>query len=190
MAVTETGLGIDSNKLISRALSILPDRDRYFNDLIVKFKEKFPGLKLLYANNMTGARLDPERPNPDFVLICKGTLVSKDRRLPPKPIILMDMPMIFTDRSIAGWTIAVESGNMKGYFEYMLDKALRIDENKFYEFIQYMALLSLDPNDRLYWRKIENADTLIKDLEELYARYNKKGVSSRITDKRGYADKK
>ena len=98
--------------------------------------------------------------------------------------------MIFTDRSIAGWTIAVESGNMKGYFEYMLDKALRIDENKFYEFIQYMALLSLDPYDRLYWRKIENAETLIKDLEELYARYNKKGVSSRITDKRGYADKK
>lgn len=190
MAVQETGLGIDSNKLIARTFSILPDRDRYFNDLIKQFKLKFPGLKLIYANNIMGSTLDPSRPNPDFVLIAKGTLVSSDKRLPPKSIIIMDAPMIFTDRSLAGWTISVENGNMKGYFDYMLDKALRIDEFKFYEFIRYMCLLSLDPKDDLYWKRAENTNILIKDLEELYARYTKRGPGNRITDKRGFTGKK
>lgn len=185
MPIQETGLGINSDKLIARTFAIIQDRDRYFNDLINQIRKRYPALKILYANNMMGAKLDADRPNPDFVIIMKGELVSKDPSLPKKPIILLDMPMIFTDRALAGWTISVENNNIKGYFDYMLDKCLRIDESKFYEFIQYMALLSLDPKSDRYWKKAENTEALIKDLEELYVRYRKKS-SSALQDKRGY----
>ena len=185
MPIQETGLGINSDKLIARTFAIIQDRDRYFNDLINQIRKRYPALKILYANNMMGAKLDADRPNPDFVIIMKGELVSKDPSLPKKPIILLDMPMIFTDRALAGWTISVENNNIKGYFDYMLDKCLRIDESKFYEFIQYMALLSLDPKSDRYWKKAENTEALIKDLEELYVRYINKS-SSVLQDKRGY----
>lgn len=185
MPIQETGLGINSDKLIARTFAIIQDRDRYFNDLINQIRKRYPALKILYANNMMGAKLDADRPNPDFVIIMKGELVSRDPNLPKKPIILLDMPMIFTDRALAGWTISVENNNIKGYFDYMLDKCLRIDESKFYEFIQYMALLSLDPKSDRYWKKAENTEAFIKDLEELYVRYRKKN-SSALQDKRGY----
>lgn len=181
----ETGLNLDADRLIRRAIAIAPDRDQYFNDMIRKFKEKFTALKIIYANDMMGARLNPDHPTPDFVIIVKGTLTSNDPRNPPKQIVLLDAPLTFTERSIAGWTMAVEAGNMEGYFQYMLDKALRIDLNKFYEYIEYMCLLSTDPNDPLYWKKPENADKLVRELEELYARYNKK-KPTRLEDKRGY----
>lgn len=187
--IKEKGLGIDSKKLIQRAFAIAPDRDRYFNDIIRKFRESFPGLKLLYANNRMGAQINPEHPQPDFLFIAKGKLVSKDPRLPSKNIVIVDAPLVFTDRSIAGWTIAVENGNMKGYFSYMLDKALRIDEDKFYEYIVYMARLSLDKDNPLYWKSVENEDKLVSELGELYARYNKRGPN-RIGDARGYTDTK
>ena len=186
MPINETGLGLDQQKLMARTFAILEDRDRYFLDLIGQIRKRFPGLKIIYANNITGQQLDPGRPNPDFVIIMRGELVSKNPKLPKKKIIIMDAPTIFSDRSLAGWTLAVENNNIKGYFDYMLDKALRIDESKFYEFIVNMAMLSLDPKNELYWKKVENTDKLIHDLEELYARYNKKG-STRMTDKRGFA---
>lgn len=184
----ETGLNLNSDRLIRRAIAIAPNRDQYFNDMIRKFKEKFPGLKIIYANDTMGAHLNIEHPTQDFLLICKGVLTSTDPKNPPKQIILLDAPMIFTDRSIAGWTLAVEEGNMDGYFSYMLDKALRIDLNKFYEYIQYMAMLSLDPADPLYWKRIENTDKLMKELEELYARYSTK-KPTKLQDKRGYRAK-
>lgn len=187
MAITkETGLCLDSNRLISLAISISPDRDRYFNDMIRKFREKFPGLKLIYANDRMGAQLNPEHPQPDFVLIAKGNLVSNDPRLPPKSIILMDAPLVFTERSIAGWIMCVEAGNMQGYFQYMLDKALRIDESKFYEYIVHMAQLSTDPEDPLFWKKPENEKKLTDELSELYARYNTR-KSTKMQDTKGYA---
>lgn len=189
MSIQETGLGIDSNRLMGRTFAILENRDRYFLDLVNQIKKRYPGLKIIYANNTMGQQLDPSRPNPDFIIIMKGQLVSKDPRLPPKSIIIMDAPMIFSDRSLAGWTIAVEEGNIEGYFAYMFDKALRLDEGRFYEFIQHMALLSLKPDDPLYWKRIENTDALVKDLEELYARYTKRNAR-RIDDKRGFTGKK
>ena len=181
----ETGLGIDSNRLVHRAISISGNRDQYFNDLIRKFKETYPGLKIIYANNTMGARLDPEHPQPDFVIVVKGVLMSKDPKKPNRDVIIVDAPMMFTDRSIAGWTIAVESGNMKGYFDYMLDKALRIDLKRFNEYIEHMALLSLDPNNALYWKKIENTEAFTSNIAELYARYSK-NKPTKLQDQRGY----
>jgi hypothetical protein len=181
----EVGLKLNSDALIRRALTISANRDQYFNDMIRKFKQKFPGLKIIYANDTMGAKLDPDHPNQDFILICKGKLVSKDPRRPPKSIVILDAPLIFTERSIAGWTMAVEQGNMDGYFSYMLDKALRIDESKFYEYITHMALLSTDPNDALYWKRIENTKKLTDELSELYSRYTPKKPTA-LKDKRGY----
>lgn len=182
----DKGLGIPSDRLLKRTFAIVNDRDRYFNDMIRKFKEKYsPALKIIYANNTMGAQLNPNSPTPDFVIVIKGTLVSKKKTLPPRPIIMVDIPMIFSDRSLAGWTISVEQGRMDEYFQYMLDDALRIDESKFYEYITHMALLSTDPEDPRYWKRIENTPGLTKDLEELYARYNRKG-KTKLDQERGY----
>jgi hypothetical protein len=185
MKIDEKGLGLDSKRIIRRAITIANSRDQYFNDLIGQFRKKMPSLKIIYANDTMGAKLNPEHPTPDFVLICKGTLVSRDPQKPPKKIVMLDAPMTFTERSIAGWTLAVEQGNLDGYFRFMLDKMLRMDESKFYEYVQHMALLSLDPNDERYWKRLENTPKLTRDLEELYARYTKR-ESTRIKDKRGY----
>ena len=186
MAMTkEKGLGIPPDRLVRRAIGISPDRDQYFNDIIRKFKEKFPSLKIIYANDRMGAVINQNKPSPDFVLIATGQLISSDPSLPPKNIVIMDAPMVFTERSIAGWTIAVEEGMMDNYFQYMLDKALRIDTSKFYEFIEFMAKLSRDPNDPRYWKRPENEDKLTTELMELYARYTRKG-DHKMSDMKGY----
>lgn len=185
MVQIEKGLGIDSDRLIRRALAILPERNRYFMDIINTIKKKYPALQIIYASNLTGQVLNPERPVPDFVLVIKGKLVSKNPRDPDKPIILVDCPLVFTERSIAGWTIAVEEGNLDGYLSYMLDKALRIDESRFYEYLTNMALLSLNKDNELYWKSPKNAEKVATELEELYTRYNRK-TTNRMTDARGY----
>ena len=181
----ETGLGIDPNRLVSRGLGILPKRSEYFMDMIHKFKEKYPGLKIIYANCTTGDHIDSAKPNPDFILVVKGKLVSNDPQKRPINVIMVDAPMVFTERSIAGWTIAVEQGNMNGYFEYMLDKALRIDERRFGEYIVHMALLSLDPTSPRYWKRPENTKALSTELGELYARYTTQ-KPTKLKDTAGY----
>ena len=189
MVQIEKGLNIDSDRLIRLALAILPERNRYFMDIINTIKKKYPALQIIYASNLTGQTLNPERPVPDFVLVIKGKLVSNNPKEPDKSIILIDCPLVFTERSIAGWTIAVEEGNLDGYLNYMLDKALRIDESRFYEYITHMALLTLDKNDPRYWKSPANAEKVATELEELYTRYNRK-ASTRMTDARGYAGSK
>lgn len=185
----ETGLGIEPARLISRGLGILPHRTEYFLDMIRKFKERYPGLKIIYANCTTGSKIDPAKPNPDFILIAKGRLVSDDPKNRPIDIVIVDAPLVFTDRSIAGWTISVENGNMAGYFDYMLDKALRIDEKRFGEYIVHMALLSLDPASPRYWKRPENTKALASELEELYARYTTQ-KPTKLKDKAGYTGRK
>lgn len=186
MGITkENGLNIDSDRLIRRALAILPNRNKYFMDLVNTIKKKYPALQIIYASNLTGQAINPERPVPDFVIVIKGNMVSKDPQKPSKSIILVDCPLIFTERSIAGWTIAVEEGNMEGYLQYMLDKMLRIDETRFYEYLTHMALLTLTPGDERYWKNPANAEKVAVELEELYTRYNKKS-STRMADARGY----
>lgn len=167
----DKGLGIEKDKIVKRAIAISPDRDKYFSDIIRKIKEKFAGIKILYANNIMGAKINPEHPNVDFIIIMKGTLVSKDPRAPKKEVVLIDTPYIFSDRSIAGWTIAVERGMMDQYFAYMFDRCVRISPTRFDEYIQFMCLLSLDKDNPLYWKKPENAEKLIRDIEELSVRY-------------------
>ena len=124
MAITkETGLGLDSNRLISLAISISPDRDRYFNDMIRKFREKFPGLKLIYANDRMGAQLNPEHPQPDFVIIAKGNLVSNDPRLPPKSIIF-SLSSLSESKNLSISFSGIIFKNLSG--EILLNKILAI----------------------------------------------------------------
>lgn len=182
----EKGLGLDQTKLTRRAMAILEDRDTYFNDIITKIREKMPALKIIYANNMTGAKLNPDHPSPDFLLIMSGVMTSSDPKNPDRHVIIIDAPPVFTERSIAGWTMAVEAGNMQGYFDYMLEKALRIDRRKFHEYITVMCNLSLDPESELYWKRPENTDKLVKELMELYLRYNTPGERQKMNAYRGY----
>lgn len=185
----EVGLGLDNQKLISRTLGILPHRDRYFMDMIKCLKIKYPGIRIVYANSTPGQTLNPEHPTPDFILILRATLVSNDPKLPSKKIIMFDMPLIFTDRSIAGWTLSVEAGNKDGYFQYMMDKMCRIPENRFVEYLNHMALLSLRPESELYWKDPKNQDTLVRELMELYSRYAKKEDGNKLKAVSGYGPK-
>lgn len=185
MVTKETGLGFTQERLFSRTVGILDNRARYFMDMINQFKKKYPTLKILYANCASGATFNADHPRPDFLLIVRGIMVSKQRNQPDKPIIMIDAPLLFTDRAIAGWTLAVEEGNMDGYFDYMIDKMLRITEPRFIEYIIHMCLLSMDPENPLYWKRPENLDKLCKEIMELYARFAKK-TSNKIQDVRGY----
>lgn len=185
MITKETGLGFTQDRLFSRTVGILDNRAQYFADMIGKFKEKYPRLKILYANCMSGATFNADHPKPDFILIARAMMVSSDKNLPDRPIIMIDAPLLFTDRAIAGWTLAVEQGNMDAYFEYMIDKMLRITEQRFIEYIVHMCLLTMDPNDPRYWKRPENLDKLCNEIMELYARFAKK-TSNKMQDVRGY----
>lgn len=185
----EAGLGLDQDRLVYRTGAILDKRDQYFMDMINAFKRKYPGVKVIYANSAPGATFDQFAPKPDFVFIVRGRLVSNDPKLPPKDIIMYDMPMLFTERSIAGWTLAVEAGKRDAYFEYMMDTMCRIEAHKFSIYLKHMALLSTDPNSELYWRKAENTDKLVKELAELYARYSTQDQRRRIKAVSGYGTK-
>lgn len=187
MQAKESGLRLDQNELTRRTFGILEHRDQYFLDLVNQIRKRYPALKIIYANSTSGTRLNPDRPTPDFIIIMKGTLKSNRPGLPDKSIIMIEAPPIFTERTLAGWTLSVEKGNMDGYFAYMLDSALRIDESKFIEYLVHMCLLSLDPKNTMYWKKPENGEILAKEIMELYARYNNKG-KSRIEAARGYSD--
>ena len=185
MVTKETGLGFTQDRLFSRTVGILDNRTRYFADMIDQFKKKYPSLKILYANCMSGATFDAGHPKPDFILITRGIMKSNQTNMPDRPIILIDAPLLFTDRAIAGWTLAVEEGNKDGYFQYMLDKMLRITEQRFIEYIIHMCLLSMNPEDPRYWKRPENLDKLCNEIMELYARFAKK-TSNKIQDVRGY----
>lgn len=181
----ETGLGLNSKEIIKRAIMISGNRDRYFMDIIKKFQEKYPGLRIIYANNMNGAQLNPDHPTEDFIIIVKARVVDRYKKLPPKDLILLDAPPLFTERSIAGWTLAVEQGKMDGYFQMFMDRCLRLELRKFYEFVEHYCILSLDPSSQLYWKKPENAPALTKDLERLYAQYRPRNAS-KIQQVRNY----
>ena len=186
MATTrETGLGLDSREIIKRTIAISGNRDRYFMDIIKMFQKKYPGPRIIYANNMNGAQLNPDHPTEDFIIIIKARVVDRNKKLPPKDLILLDAPPLFTERSIAGWTLAVEQGKMDGYFKLFMDRCLRLELRKFYEFLEGYCLLSLDPSSELYWKKPENAGTLTKDLERLYAQYRPRN-STKIQQVRNY----
>lgn len=182
----EAGLGLDQNRLVYRTGAILNKRDQYFMDMVNQFKKRYPGVKIIYANSAPGATFDQFNPKPDFLFITRGRLVSNDPKLPPKDIIMYDMPLLFTERAIAGWTLAVEAGLMKGYFDYMMDSMCRIETHKFSKYLQHMALLSTDPKSPLYWRRPENTDKLIKELGELYARYATQDQRRKIKAVSGY----
>ena len=131
MVTKEKGLGYTTDRLMQRAVGILYHRDQYFMDMINQFRKRYPALRILYANSQPGAVFDPDNPKPDFLMIVKGRMISKDPKMAPdRPIILIDAPVIFSDRSIAGWTLAVEDGNKDGYFQYMLDKMLRLPDQR------------------------------------------------------------
>ena len=180
----ETGLGLDHERLLRLAISISNDRDRYFQDLIRKFREHFSGIKLIYANDRTGAVLKEGHPMPDFMIVGKA-LKFGDPKMPPQKMVVFDAPMIFSDRSIAGWIMAVEAGNMKGYFQYMNDKMVTMPESVFCQGIVEEAKLSLNKNDPLFWKRPENEETLAKNLSEWCAKHRKKG-STKMQDQQGY----
>ena len=186
MVTKEKGLGYTTDRLMQRAVGILYHRDQYFMDMINQFRKRYPALRILYANSQPGAVFDPDNPKPDFLMIVKGRMISKDPKMAPdRPIILIDAPVIFSDRSIAGWTLAVEDGNKDGYFQYMLDKMLRLPEQRFIEYIVHMCPLSTKKESELYWKSPANTDKLVKEIMELYARYNTSSPD-KMANTRGY----
>lgn len=182
---TDVGLSLDQDEIIKRTMAIIPDRDRYFSDMISALRKKYTAIKLVYANNLPGKQLDPMNPTSDFVLIFTALMKSNKPNLPDVKLVLIDAPLVFSDRSIAGWTLAVENGKKEAYLEYLVNKSMRITNQKFEEYVEHMCLLSLDPNHHLFWKKPENTDKLMIRLMELCARYSPQS-STRLRDMRGY----
>ena len=188
--IKDKGLEFNHRDVLTRSIAIAPSRDKYFMDLINQYKTRYPGMKLIYANNTTGNQVH-DKPTADFVLIFKVQAIPKPSSLAkvPKTFIMLECPLQFSDRSLAGWTMAVEQNNMDGYFQYMIDTAARLSWDRFQEYIEAIALLSLDKNSDLYWKKPENSEAFTSRIMQLCAQYNPSKPGSKIQQTKDYATK-
>lgn len=189
--IKEKGLGFNKNDLLHRAISIAPYRDKYFMDLITQYKKRYPGMKLIYANNTVGnhIKVNPYTPMADFILIFR-VMTNPTNIKKPRPFIILECPLQFSDRSISGWTMAVEDNNIDGYFSYMIDTATRLTEDKFQEYIEYITLLSLDKNDPRYWKLPNNSEAFTGKIMQLCAQYNPSKPGLKIQQTKDYVKRK
>lgn len=178
MGVSTNTLGLTNKELVTRAISISGNRNPYFMDLLDQYKKRYPGAKIVYANNTTGAVVGSE-PTPDFILIMKVMSVSPDPRLPDKPLIFIEAPLIFGERSIAGWTLAVEHGKIEEYFDSVWQFAPRLEERRFYEYLESI-FLNTNKDSPLYWKSSNNTKMLVKGIMELSSMYIPKSEMNKM----------
>lgn len=185
------GLGFNHTDLLYRAISIAPYRDKYFMDLIDQYQKRYPGMKLIYANNTVGdhVKIKSYTPMADFILIFR-VMTNPTPTKKPSPFIILECPLQFSDRSLAGWTMAVEDNNMDGYFNFMIDTATRLTEEKFKEYIEYITLLSLDKDDPRYWKLSNNSESFTGKIMQLCAQYNPSKPGLKIQQSKDYVKRK
>lgn len=156
------------------------DRPKYFLNIVNEYKKRYPEMKLIYCF----LNIDPKCPV-DFVLLFSTRAYSQDKKHCISTIVY-DIPLIYTDRSIPGYryclamdynhNIPTEDKHSKSsqYFEAGVHRLVRVEKNKFDEFINKYLKLSLQKDNEKYWKKAEYAPQLAKGLVDLALRYNKK----------------
>lgn len=140
-------------------------RAEVFQYLIKEYPKRFKQLKLLFAYINT----DSESPI-DFVVLFKTKSVVGKRNL-----IVFDIPIIYTDRSLPGYRYCKSNGKemTDKYYNFAIENMVRLEEDKFKEFVINVAGLSFDPLSSNYWKKPAHAKNLASKLFELSLLYNR-----------------
>lgn len=150
---------------------ILPQpRIKLFENLIANFKIFCPELKLIYAflnfNSKTPI---------DYLLIFIGT--SKGKK-----VLLWEAPYLYSNKTIPAYRYICKNNLFEQFFKYVEESLCRMTYSKFEEFIPCnLCGLSLDPNSDKYWKKQENADTLLASMAELSLQYTPQPGQAGVT---------
>ncbi len=142
---------------------ILPnDRIALFKNLLDNYKVFIPQLELMYAF------LNFNSENPiDYLVIFKATEVRTG-----ETIVVWDCPYLYSNKTIPAYRYIVRNGLHEKFFKYITESASRMPYAKFREFIpSNLCNLSFDPKSPLYWKKNENADTLVKAMMGISMEY-------------------
>lgn len=132
----------------------------------------FKGLSIddAFASNTEGKLEIPVFDQPcqvDYYLIFSGISAGRE-------VIFIDLPFVYSKRSIPAYRYCIREHKERDFFVNAIEEMARIPRQKFNEFIEMMAKLSLDKDDPLYWKKPENSDQLMKYLVDLQLRYVKR----------------
>ena len=140
---------------------ILPQpRIKLFENLIENYKVFCPELKLIYAF------LNFNSKNPiDYLVIFTGT--SKGQK-----VLLWDVPYLYSNKTIPAYRYICKNNLFDRFFKYCEESMCRMNYERFLEFIPCnLCGLSLDPKDEKYWKKQENADSLVAAMCDLSLQY-------------------
>lgn len=130
-----------------------------FTELIAEIKRRYgKQMKLIYAYFVP----DFEDMH-QFLLIAKQTRIVKDKKV----VLYAIIPVIkFGDSSLEMFHLCKQDGKLDLYFQEFFKEPITLDSFLFNGFIKQCGL-SLNKDDKNYWKKIEGANSLIKEAEEL-----------------------
>lgn len=142
---------------LSEKTFILPQpRLKLFENLISNYGVFCPELKLIYAYLNYNSKTPV-----DYLVIFEG--MSKGEK-----IILWDAPYLYSNKTIPAYRYICRNDLYSDFFIFIRESLCRTSYSKFKEFIpSSLCELSFNPNDELYWKRPENADTLLKAMLEL-----------------------
>lgn len=100
----------------------------------------------------------------DYFIIFKSIADGKE-------IIFFDAPYIFTNRSICGYRYCLRENKTRDFFIDAIHCMTRMSRPKFDEYIENICELSLEKNDKLYWRNKDNFPVLMEHLIDLQIRF-------------------
>jgi len=161
---------IDSNKLLE-----IPEdeknfidprlRPKFFMNIIKEYEKRCPNLKLIYAYLNTDANSPI-----DFIVLFQTKNLDKTLDL-----IVYDIPLLYSDRSIPGYRYCMRTNKLDDYFKESTNLMVSLQLPKFNEFINSnLVNLSVKPDNEMYWRKQEFSSKVAKSLLDLSLRYVKR----------------
>ncbi len=143
---------------------ILPnDRQVLFNNLIENYKVFCPELKLIYAF----LNFDSSQPV-DYLLVFSATSHGDK-------VCLWDVPFLYSNKTIPAYRYICRNELYQDFFTFCRESLCRMSWEKFKEFIpSRLCGLSMDKDNILYWKKPENARTLVQGMMDLSLQYTPK----------------
>jgi hypothetical protein len=162
---------LDKNKKFNVPMNerkfIKPDiRKKAFKEIYLTYQKKYEhvGMKLLFAYLNT----DPNK-IVDYIILYKAKDDSGTTDL-----ILYDAVPAFSDRSTPGYVYCKRNNIADKFYEEGIESMVKMSKDKFDQFIELGLHLSLDKNDELYWKNLDNIEDLIRGLMDLSFQFNKK----------------
>lgn len=139
-------------------------RPKFFMDLIENYKVRYPNLKLIYAYLNTDSSVPI-----DYVVLfqTKNTDNTTD-------LTVFDIPLLYNDRSLPGYRYCKRLSLENDFFKDAIGNLVSLSTVRFYEFLNQILNLSIDPKHEMYWRKPELSKEVAKGLLDLALRHTKR----------------